>query len=209
LAPRILVVTMHSTGDWTAQQARNLIMDLGEQAHRAKFMICDRGSNYIAAFDAILAEAGIRTVLCSPTQCPAAIRSGHRGRHAEQLLRPPAVGDRPGTQLPRPSRPDPASPDRDSASRGRRVRSHRDRRTVTVPATRGAPDPDCGTVRRGLLPPARDIRVSTSKGHGRCDKGASAPPCLPLGYGAAPTPTRMPVEPGSPPVCVHTPTGCA
>ena len=36
----------HPTGDWTAQQARNLIMDLGEQAHRVKFMIRDRGSNF-------------------------------------------------------------------------------------------------------------------------------------------------------------------
>jgi transposase len=62
---RILGVTLHPTGDWTAQQARNLIMDLGEQAHRVKFMIRDRGSNYTAPFDAVLADAGIRTVLCN------------------------------------------------------------------------------------------------------------------------------------------------
>jgi len=62
---RILGVTLHPTGDWTTQQARNLIMDLGEQAHRVKFMIRDRGSNYTAAFDAVLADAGIRTVLCN------------------------------------------------------------------------------------------------------------------------------------------------
>jgi putative transposase len=61
---RILGITLHPTGEWTAQQARNLIMDLGEQAHQVKFMIRDRGSNYTAAFDALLAEAGIRTVLC-------------------------------------------------------------------------------------------------------------------------------------------------
>jgi hypothetical protein len=40
-------------------------MDLGEQAHRVKFMIRDRGSNFTAAFDAVLADAGIRTVLCN------------------------------------------------------------------------------------------------------------------------------------------------
>ena len=62
---RILGVTSHPTGEWTAQQARNLIMDLGEQAYLVKFMIRDRGSNYTAAFDAVLADAGIRTVLCN------------------------------------------------------------------------------------------------------------------------------------------------
>ena len=62
---RILGVTLHPTGEWTAQQARNLLMDLGDEAHRAKFMIRDRGSNYTAAFDAVLADAGIRAVLCS------------------------------------------------------------------------------------------------------------------------------------------------
>ena len=62
---RILGVTLHPTGEWTTQQARNLVMDLGDQAHRVKFMIRDRGSNFTAAFDAVLADAGIRTVLCN------------------------------------------------------------------------------------------------------------------------------------------------
>ena len=62
---RILGITLHPTGDWTTQQARNLMMDLGEQADRVKFVIRDRGSNFTAAFDAVLADAGIRTVLCS------------------------------------------------------------------------------------------------------------------------------------------------
>jgi len=62
---RILGVTQHPTGAWTAQQARNLLTDLGDQAHRVKFMIRDRGSNFTTAFDAILADAGIRTVLCN------------------------------------------------------------------------------------------------------------------------------------------------
>jgi transposase len=48
---RILGVTLFPTGDWTAQKARNLIMDLGEQAERMKFMIRDRGSNFTAVFE--------------------------------------------------------------------------------------------------------------------------------------------------------------
>jgi putative transposase len=62
---RILGVTLHPTEEWTSQQARNLITDLGGQAERMKFMIRDRGSNFTAAFDAVLADAGIRTVLCN------------------------------------------------------------------------------------------------------------------------------------------------
>jgi putative transposase len=62
---RILGVTLYPTGDWTAQQARNLLMDLCDQAERMKFMIRDRGSNFTAAFDAVLGDAGIRTVLCN------------------------------------------------------------------------------------------------------------------------------------------------
>ena len=61
----ILGVTAHPTGAWTAQQARNLLMDLGEQTYRVKFMIRDRGSNFTAAFDAVLADAGIQIVLCN------------------------------------------------------------------------------------------------------------------------------------------------
>jgi len=62
---RIIGITLHPTGEWTTQQARNLMMDLGEQADRVKFMIRDRGSNFTAAFDAVLADSGIRTVLCN------------------------------------------------------------------------------------------------------------------------------------------------
>ena len=40
-------------------------MDLGDQTDRVRFMIRDRGSNITTAFDAVLADAGIRTVLCN------------------------------------------------------------------------------------------------------------------------------------------------
>ena len=83
---RILGVTLHPTAEWAAQQARNLIMDLGEQAHRAKLMIRDRGPNYTAAFDAVLADAGIRAVLCN-------VRTPRMNAIAEQILRQMDLGD--------------------------------------------------------------------------------------------------------------------
>jgi putative transposase len=61
----ILGVTPHPTGPWTAQQARNLLMDLGEQPHRVTFMIRDRGPDFTAAFDAVLADPGIPIVRCN------------------------------------------------------------------------------------------------------------------------------------------------
>jgi putative transposase len=76
---RILGVTRHPSGEWTAQQARNLIMDLGGQGHWVKFMIHDRGSNYTAAFDAVLAGSGIRTVLCN-------VRTPRRNAIAERWI---------------------------------------------------------------------------------------------------------------------------
>jgi putative transposase len=92
---RILGVTSHPTGAWTAQQARNLLMDLGEQVHQVKFMIRDRGSNYTAAFDAILADTGIRTVLCNVrTPRMNAIAERWIGGCRRELLDAPSSGMR-------------------------------------------------------------------------------------------------------------------
>jgi putative transposase len=66
---RVLGATPHPTASWVAQAARNLVMDLEDAGSRARFMIRDRDSKFPGLFDAILADAGIETVL-SGVQMP-------------------------------------------------------------------------------------------------------------------------------------------
>jgi putative transposase len=62
-------VTANPTGQWTAQQARNLALSLGERFQDLKFVIRDRGSNFTESFDAVFQANGTR-ILRTAVQAP-------------------------------------------------------------------------------------------------------------------------------------------
>ncbi|MER6004035.1 integrase core domain-containing protein [Nonomuraea angiospora] len=59
---RVLGVTAHPTRQWVTPLGRNLAMDLQDVGTVAKFLIRDRDAKFTAAFDAVLADAGVRIV---------------------------------------------------------------------------------------------------------------------------------------------------
>ena len=76
----VLGVTAHPDGGWTTQQARNLLMNLGEGAARFRFLIRGRAGQFTGAFDAVLSGAGIEVVKIPP-------RSPSANAYAERWVR--------------------------------------------------------------------------------------------------------------------------
>jgi putative transposase len=96
-------VTGHPDAAWVTQQARNLLLVLGEQGRRVQFLLRDRDAKFCRAFDDVFRAEGAEIVL-TPVQAPNANAFAERWvgtvraecldwlpivgrRHLEQVLR--------------------------------------------------------------------------------------------------------------------------
>jgi putative transposase len=67
----LLGMTTNPDGRWTTQQARNLMMDLGDRVTEFRFLVRDRAGQFTPSFDAVLTDVGIHVVKIPP-RCPRA-----------------------------------------------------------------------------------------------------------------------------------------
>jgi transposase len=74
-----LACTANPDGDWAAQQARNLTMEVGEE-HQFRYLIHDRDAKFSHAFDEVFRSEGLK-VIRTPVRAPNA------NAHAERWVR--------------------------------------------------------------------------------------------------------------------------
>jgi transposase len=96
-------VTANPNGAWVAQQARNMLLELGEQGRRIQLLLRDRDAKFRRAFDDLFRSEGSEVIL-TPVQAPNANAFAERWvgtvraecldwllvvgrRHLEQVLR--------------------------------------------------------------------------------------------------------------------------
>jgi hypothetical protein len=64
-------ITTNPDGRWVTQQARNLLMELGDKGIRPRFLVRDRDSKFTRDFDEVFRSEGIR-VIKAPVRAPKA-----------------------------------------------------------------------------------------------------------------------------------------
>jgi putative transposase len=68
---RLAGITTNPDGRWVTQQARNLLMELGDEGIRPRFLVRDRDSKFTRDFDEVFRSEGIR-VIKAPVRAPKA-----------------------------------------------------------------------------------------------------------------------------------------
>jgi hypothetical protein len=59
----LLGATINPSGEWVAQTARNLMVEMGERASQFRFLIRDRDAKYTAMYDAVFQAEGVEVLL--------------------------------------------------------------------------------------------------------------------------------------------------
>jgi putative transposase len=80
----VLGATTSPTGQWVAQQARNLLMELDDREQRFRFLVRDRDAKFTLVFDSVFAAVGIQVVK-TPVQAPRA--NAYAGRFVGTVRR--------------------------------------------------------------------------------------------------------------------------
>jgi putative transposase len=62
-------VTAHPSGAWVSQQARNLLLMIGDRGRQLQFLIRDRDAKFTRAFDDVSCSEGAEVVV-TPVQAP-------------------------------------------------------------------------------------------------------------------------------------------